>query len=100
MRRSACLSPDQDVSRWLERTTAVHVSLGAQRQALPERQEVALDSLQRSPNGFLAALSESDFELIRQHLRTIDLAADSVLIEADEILRRVYMPHKGVISLV
>lgn len=59
-----------------------------------------MDSLPRSPNGFLAALSESDFELIRQHLRTIDLAADSVLIEADEILRRVYMPHKGVISLV
>ncbi|WP_298373925.1 Crp/Fnr family transcriptional regulator [uncultured Bradyrhizobium sp.] len=59
-----------------------------------------MDTVPRSPNGFLSSLAESDFELIRPHLRTIDLAADSVLIETDEMLKRTYMPHKGVISLV
>ncbi|MGY4474931.1 CRP-like cAMP-binding protein [Bradyrhizobium sp. USDA 3364] len=59
-----------------------------------------MDPVPRSPNGFLSSLSASDFELIRPHLRTIDLAADSVLIETDEMLKRTYMPHKGVISLV
>lgn len=59
-----------------------------------------MDTLPRSPNGFLSALSESDFELIQQHLRTVDLAADSILIEKDDFLKRAYMPHKGVISLV
>ncbi|PDT72957.1 Crp/Fnr family transcriptional regulator [Bradyrhizobium sp. C9] len=59
-----------------------------------------MDTVPRSPNGFLASLSESDFGLIRPHLRMVDLAADSVLIETDEMLKRTYMPHKGVISLV
>jgi CRP-like cAMP-binding protein len=59
-----------------------------------------LDTISRSPNGFLASLSASDFELMRPHLRTVDLAADSVLVEVDEVLKRAYMPHKGVISLV
>jgi CRP-like cAMP-binding protein len=59
-----------------------------------------LDTISRSPNGFLASLSASDFELMRPHLRTVDLAADSVLVEVDEALKRAYMPHKGVISLV
>ncbi|QPF85185.1 Crp/Fnr family transcriptional regulator [Bradyrhizobium genosp. L] len=59
-----------------------------------------MDTFPRSPNGFLAALSDSDFELIRQHLRTIELVADTVLVETDEMLNRIYMPHKGVISLV
>jgi len=59
-----------------------------------------LDTVPRSPNGFLSSLSASDFELIRPHLRTVDLAADSVLTETDQMLKRTYMPHKGVISLV
>ncbi|MFB9268838.1 Crp/Fnr family transcriptional regulator [Bradyrhizobium erythrophlei] len=59
-----------------------------------------MDSVPRSPNGFLSSLSASDFELIRQHLRTVDLAPEMVLVEVDEALRRAYMPHKGVISLV
>ena len=59
-----------------------------------------MDTVPRSPNGFLSSLSASDFDLIRQHLRTVDLAADSMLIEVDEMLKRAYMPHKGVISLV
>jgi CRP-like cAMP-binding protein len=57
-------------------------------------------SAPRSPNGFLAALAADDFELIRPHLRTVDLAQETVLVEVDETLTRAYLPHRGVISLV
>jgi CRP-like cAMP-binding protein len=59
-----------------------------------------LDSAPRSPNGFLSALSADDFELIRPYLRTVDLVPESVLVEVGQTLRRAYLPHKGVISLV
>jgi CRP-like cAMP-binding protein len=59
-----------------------------------------LESAPRSPNGFLAALGADDFELIRPHLRTADLVQESTLVEVGEPLRRAYLPHKGVISLV
>jgi CRP-like cAMP-binding protein len=59
-----------------------------------------LDSISRPPNGFLSSLSANDFELIRPHLRTVDLAQDTALIEVDETLKRAYLPHRGVISLV
>jgi CRP-like cAMP-binding protein len=59
-----------------------------------------LDSTSRPPNGFLSSLSADDFELIRPHLRTIDLAQDSVLVGAGDILKRAYLPHRGVISLI
>ena len=54
----------------------------------------------RPPNGFLAALSEDDFELIRSHLKTVELTHELVLVEVDEILKRAYLPHRGLISLV
>src|SRR5712675_2678231 len=72
----------------------------AQRLVLPMRQEMALDSNSRSPNGFLSALAADDFELIRPHLRSADLAQESVLTAAGETLKRAYFPHRGVISLV
>jgi len=59
-----------------------------------------LDSAPRSQNGFLSSLTADDFELIRPHLRAADLSQDMVLVEVDETLKRAYMPHKGVISLV
>jgi len=59
-----------------------------------------LDSVPRSPNGFLAALAADDFELIRPHLRTVDLVSENILVEVGEPLRRAYLPHRGVISLV
>jgi CRP-like cAMP-binding protein len=59
-----------------------------------------MDSVPRSPNGFLAALAADDFELIRPHLRTLDLVPEAALVEVDETLTRAYLPHKGVISLV
>ena len=54
----------------------------------------------RPPNGFLASLSEDDFELVRPHLKTADLTQEFVLVEVDEVLKRAYLPHRGVISLV
>jgi CRP-like cAMP-binding protein len=59
-----------------------------------------MDSLPRSPNGFLSSLSADDFELVRPHLRTADLVAEMALVEVGETLTRAYLPHKGVISLV
>lgn len=59
-----------------------------------------MDSAPRSPNGFLSSLAADDFELIRPHLRAAELGQNMVLVEFDESLRRAYLPHKGVISLV
>jgi CRP-like cAMP-binding protein len=59
-----------------------------------------LDSVPRSPNGFLSSLTADDFELIRPHLRTVDLVPETALVEVDETLKRAYLPHRGVISLV
>jgi CRP-like cAMP-binding protein len=59
-----------------------------------------LDSVSRSPNGFLSSLGAEDFELIRPHLRAVDLVLETSLVEVDEAFKRAYLPHKGVISLV
>ena len=59
-----------------------------------------MDSAPRSPNGFLSSLTADDFELLRPHLRTADLTQDLALVEVDETLKRAYLPHRGVISLV
>jgi CRP-like cAMP-binding protein len=59
-----------------------------------------MDSVPRSPNRFLSALSADDFELVRPHLRTVDLTTEWVLVEVGEMLKRAYLPHSGVISLV
>jgi CRP-like cAMP-binding protein len=57
-------------------------------------------SAPRPPNGLLSSLNADDFELIRPHLRTVDLTTDLVLVEVDDALKRAYLPHRGVISLV
>jgi len=67
---------------------------------LPVRQKTALDPTPRSPNGFLSTLSADDFELIRPHLKTVDLVQDIVLVAVGDTLKRAYLPHRGVISLV
>lgn len=59
-----------------------------------------MDSAPRSPNGFLSALPPGDYDLIRPHLRTVDLVQEFVLVEVDEAIKRAYLPHRGVISLV
>ena len=59
-----------------------------------------MDTTPRSPNGFLSSLSADDFELIRPHLKSVDLVQDLVLVAVGDTLKRAYMPHRGVISLV
>ena len=59
-----------------------------------------MDSVPRSPNGFLSLLSADDFELIRPHLRTVDLLQEATLLEVGDTVTRAYIPHQGVISLV
>ena len=54
----------------------------------------------RPPNGFLSTLNADDFELIRPHLRTVDMSQELVLVEVDDTLKRAYLPHGGVISLI
>jgi len=48
----------------------------------------------------LSSLTADDFELIRPHLRTVDLVQEFALVEIDELVKRAYLPHKGVISLI
>jgi CRP-like cAMP-binding protein len=76
------------------------VHCGDQRPDLPVRQEATLDLIPRAANGFLSALVADDFELIRPHLKTADLRADSVLVRAGDTLRSAWLPHRGVISLI
>jgi CRP-like cAMP-binding protein len=59
-----------------------------------------MNSVSRSPNGFLCSLAADDFEIIRADLRTVDLVQESVLVEAGDVLRRAYLPHRGMISLI
>lgn len=51
-----------------------------------------------SSNELLAALPASDFDLMRPHLRTIDMSFGQVLVEAGETVRRVIFPHGGIVS--
>jgi CRP-like cAMP-binding protein len=59
-----------------------------------------MSSNPRSPNQLLASLPSADFELIRPHLRSIELTHQAVLVKAGEPLDLVYFPHAGIISLV
>ena len=59
-----------------------------------------MDSAPRSSNGLLASLSADDFELIRPHLRIVRFFHEQVLLEAGDLVKQVYLPHSGVISLV
>jgi CRP-like cAMP-binding protein len=53
-----------------------------------------------SPNRLLASLVPADFELLRPHLKPIELTHEAVLFEAGDKIDRVYFPHSGIISLV
>ena len=56
--------------------------------------------LQNSPNHFLASLSPHDSELLRPHLKSLQLRQGAVIYRAEETIEQVYFPHTGVISLV
>jgi hypothetical protein len=80
----------------------VHIGLGvaSRSPAMPPSGRRPVTPVPRPPNGFLASLSEDDFELVRPHLKTVDLTPELVLVDVDEVLKRAYLPHRGVISLV
>jgi CRP-like cAMP-binding protein len=59
-----------------------------------------MGAVPRSKNGLLASLTADNFELLRPHLRTVELLQDRVLAETGDRLTKVYFPHSGVISLV
>jgi len=52
------------------------------------------------PNRLLASLPPADFELLRPHLKPLELAHGEVLFSCGDVIRRVYFPHSGVVSLV
>jgi len=54
----------------------------------------------RPRNRLLAALPDEALWSLRPHLRTVHLARGSVLCETEELLRRVYFPEAGAVSLV
>ena len=51
-------------------------------------------------NRLLASLPADVFAAIQPHLKLVELTLGDVLAEADGIVRRVYFPHSGIISLV
>jgi CRP-like cAMP-binding protein len=53
-----------------------------------------------SPNRLLASLVPADFELLRPHLKPVQLEHEAVLFVAGAKFDRVYFPHSGIISLV
>jgi CRP-like cAMP-binding protein len=55
-------------------------------------------TVNHSPNGLLAALPPADFELLRPHLRSVDLTFGQVLVEAGASIKQVYFPHCGIVS--
>src|SRR3954468_14819266 len=57
-------------------------------------------SISNSPNHFLSSLSAFDAALIEPHLKPLDLRRGTMLYEAEDIIERVYFPHRGIISLV
>ena len=66
----------------------------------PQGKKRAMAKSVRSPNRLLASLSSADFELLRPHLKTIELVHGKVLFDAGDPIKRVYFPHSGIISLV
>jgi CRP-like cAMP-binding protein len=63
----------------------------------PARQERAMS---RVSNLFLASLAEADYELIRPHLKPVELPQSTVLFDIGSSIHQVYFPDDGVVSLV
>jgi len=53
-----------------------------------------------SPNLFLASLSSADLDVLRPHLRAVELQQSNVLFEMGAAIDRVHFPHTGIVSLV
>ncbi|WP_022721511.1 Crp/Fnr family transcriptional regulator [Rhodopseudomonas sp. B29] len=53
-----------------------------------------------SANLILGNLPSEDFDLLRPHLRNVELSFGQILIEAGETVHRVYFPHSGIVSIM
>jgi CRP-like cAMP-binding protein len=53
-----------------------------------------------SPNHLLAVVDATEFQLLRPHLKTMELHSKEVLWEANRPIEAVYFPHNGVVSVV
>ena len=62
--------------------------------------ESAVVTKPQFPNYLLASLPAADFELLRPHLKTEEMAGETVLFEAGDTVDRVYFPHTAIVSLV
>ena len=51
-------------------------------------------------NLLLAALPGKEYQRLRPHLEEVTLAFGEVLYESGEIIRRVYFPNHGIVSLL
>ena len=51
-------------------------------------------------NRLLAALPNKEYQRLRPHLDEVTLAFGEVLYEPGEIIRRVYFPNHGIVSLL
>jgi CRP-like cAMP-binding protein len=58
-----------------------------------------LATASQSANLLLASLPAADFELLRPHLRKVEMVQDSQLLQAGEAISSVYFPHDGIVSL-
>jgi CRP-like cAMP-binding protein len=54
----------------------------------------------RPSNFVLTSLSDSDYSLVKPHLKSVELARGTVLYNSGEPIRRVYFPDSGIISSV
>jgi hypothetical protein len=50
------------------------------------------------PNHLLRSLPVAEPEALRPHLEAVELAKETVLVEAGAPLTHVYLPHAGIIS--
>jgi CRP-like cAMP-binding protein len=54
----------------------------------------------QSSNELLASLPAADMQLLRPHLRPVELVHEAILARTGDAIDHVYFPHSGVISLV
>ena len=58
-----------------------------------------MSSLQSSANHFLASLSSHDGELIKPHLRPLELPNAMIFYKEEDTITQLYFPESGVVSL-
>ena len=66
----------------------------------PNVVSLSKDLVVRSPNHFLASLPEADFQILRPHLRTVELVQGDILVQSGQPYITAFFPHGGVISLI